>query len=399
MTIIFITAYPFNEDYALRYDFDILKRKGFKIIILNIARFVYSESIEKIPSYNKLDPVSGVNQERVESGKELEERLRNIESPKIVLLMTFKYRLLRIIKRAKVDYMRMVAAIPPIPHSDSKRQTFYQRTIRTVKSFKKRPGPYFFAILQRIFSYSLLGLNYPKYLIVHSNEAYRNCRYSVPEDRIIRLHSFDWDRYLKNKNMPRPDFIPDGNYYVFIADTPWGGHDYHFHNVAPVISKSEYSEIINSFFDFVESETGQKILIAAHPKHTREDNVYHGRPLYHFQTEQLIKYSTGVICHYSTAINFVVIHNKPLCMISMTKLKQDSYFHQYITAYEAALGTKIYYIDVEEDLGQMMDDGMFSYNPDIYEAFKKRYIVGDDFDETLYWERITDVLLQEYSTG
>ncbi len=123
--------------------------------------------------------------------------------------------------------------------------------------------------------------------------------------------------------------------------------------------------IINKFFGFIEELMGIRVVIAAHPKYTEEDNVYSGRSFLK-DTEQLIKYSSGVFLHYSSAVSFAVIHKKPVCFISADEIKQDMHFHGLISAFAEELKSRIYYIDRKEDLRCMKDNGIFSYNQNAY---------------------------------
>ena len=84
-TLIFLTVYPFNDDYAKKYGFNYLKGRGYNITILNIMAILYPHAVDELPVYTKLESVEGVEQEKIETNKQLDEALRAIKSKKIVL--------------------------------------------------------------------------------------------------------------------------------------------------------------------------------------------------------------------------------------------------------------------------------------------------------------------------
>ena len=399
-TIIFITTYPFNDDFALKYGFDMLKRKGFNIVILNVLNIIFPKASAKIPLYNKLYPVWDVPQTKVKFRSDLEYKLKTINGWKIVVLVIPPfYRILRVLKRVRVDYIEMLLNTRPksLPVNKKICDRFFLMLYRLftnpVGLFLKSILPKFTLCLLKGLPYQLLGIKYPKYVVLGSEIVHSRC-YSLSKSRIIKSHSFDYDRYLRNKGMSKSPNIPNEEYYVHIADNPWGGHDFALNGWKAIISKSLYTQIINKFLDYVEEKTGKKILIAAHPKHTSEDDIYNGRPFLYFDTEQLIKYSCGIICHFSGAMNFAVIHNKPICFISIREPKDSTYYKYDATAFASAVGAKIHPIETDEDLQQMMENGMFSYNSDSYEDYKRKYI-GINNEERLCWDIVADTLIQD----
>jgi hypothetical protein len=59
------------------------------------------------------------------------------------------------------------------------------------------------------------------------------------------------------------------------------------------------------------------------------------------------------------------------------------------------LGGIVHYIDTDNDLCQMMEEGIFSYNPDLYDDYKRKYIKCDNATDRLYWDVVADELLNE----
>ena len=220
-------------------------------------------------------------------------------------------------------------------------------------------------------------------------------KYSLSKSRVIYGHSYDYDRYLRNQRLVKPSFIPEEEYYVHLVNSPWKVHGYVLLDVDSTITKDEYKGIINKFHDFLEEETGKKIVIAAYPKARPEENIYNGRPFIYHNTEQLVKYSSGVICHHTGAINFAVIHKKPICLVSLRKLDMVPVFHYSTIAFAKALDLEIQYIDSDEDLERVVDTGIFVYNGQAYEDYTKKYLKTDQSGERLLWDTVCDVLCED----
>ena len=397
-TIIFITTYPFNDDFALKYGFDMLKRKGFNIVILNVLNIIFPKASAKIPLYNKLYPVWDVPQTKVKFRSDLEYKLKTINGWKIVVLVIPPfYRILRVLKRVRVDYIEMLLNTRPksLPVNKKICDRFFLMLYRLftnpVGLFLKSILPKFTLCLLKGLPYQLLGIKYPKYVVLGSEIVHSRC-YSLSKSRIIKSHSFDYDRYLRNKGMSKSPNIPNEEYYVHIADNPWGGHDFALNGWKAIISKSLYTQIINKFLDYVEEKTGKKILIAAHPKHTSEDDIYNGRPFLYFDTEQLIKYSCGIICHFSGAMNFAVIHNKPICLIGLKCFPKYSDFTMENKHCSKELNVPLHCIDTEKDVHDLLKTEIFSINQKSYREYMQKNVLSEFNSNKRIWEIVSDAI-------
>jgi hypothetical protein len=241
----------------------------------------------------------------------------------------------------------------------------------------------------------LFNVEPPEYVIVTSAASVPS--YILSKSKVIYTHSFDYDRYLRNKDKPRPKIVPDEDYYVYLPAVFGYGLSGIMEKWSPLLSRNELVEIVNRFLGFVEERTGKKIIIAPNPKHASSEwNQYEGRPFIGFETEQLIKYSSGVLTHGSTSIQFAIIHGKPLEFLAIRSLGHHFSHNLFCKAQVSALGGRVHYIDTDNDLCQLMEEGIFSsYNPDLYEDYKRKYIKCDNAADRLYWDVVADELLDE----
>ena len=273
-------------------------------------------------------PVFGINQFEVKSVKDLRRCLNDIEGWKIAILAGHPYlSILKVLKKAKVGYVRKFSNLGPTIKQVTQRG-YLGETIRVLRlsvSFRKL----FFCATNKIMPRfpRLFNVEPPEYVIVTSAASVPS--YILSKTKVIYTHSFDYDRYLRNKDKPRPKIIPDEDYYVYLPGIFAYGLGGIMEKCKPALSRNEIAEIINRFLGFVEKMTGKKIVIAPHPKHTSSQwNHYEGRPFIPYQTEQLIKYSSGVLNHGSLSIQFAIIHEKPLGFLAIRSLGR--YFQQTV---------------------------------------------------------------------
>jgi len=396
-TIVIITNYPFNEDHALKFGLDILKNRGFEIVVFNVYEILYRETVteykRKFAHGSQLRPVFGINQFEVKSVKDLRICLNDIKGWKIAILACHPYlSILKVLKKTKVGYVRKSSNMgPPIPVAQRGYLRGIIRVLRIFVSFKRL---FFYATnkIMPIFP-RLFNVEPPEYVTVTSAASVPS--YILSKTKVIYTHSFDYDRYLRNKDKPRPKIIPDEDYYVYLPGIFYGLSAI-VEKRKQVLSRNELVEITNRFLGFVEEMTGKKIIIAPHPKYASSEwNQYEGRPFIAYETEQLIKYSSGVLSCGSYAIKFAIIHEKPLGFLAIRSLGQYKSHTLVCKAQASALGGRVHYIDTDNDLCQLMEEGIFSYNPDLYEDFKRKYIKCDNATDRLYWDVVADELLNE----
>ena len=374
-----------------------LKKRGFDIVILHVFDYLFDDDLKAYSEqYGELTPVLGIEQTRIRSKSDFQKCLDNIQGWRIgIPLVPYGNELFKIIRQARIDYVVFNTGHHP---TYIETDEYSVRLSRFAKSFIRNPVETIYKGVWKKVSMQftnwfprLFGFRHPNYYIA-GTEVYPY-RIPIANTAIIHAHSFDYDRFLRNRGRSRPADIPDYEYYVFIADTPWGEHDFHLLGLSSYITKQEYSIAINKFLDYTEAKTGQKIIIAAHPKYSFKENIYNGRPFL-YDTEQLIKYSSGVIAHHSGAIKFAIIHAKPICFVSLWKMKNDHHFQKMIKAYADEIKAPIYYLYKDDSLRELTRSGFFYYDSNAYKKFSKKYInPGNSTTGCFLWDIVADELL------
>ena len=101
-------------------------------------------------------------------------------------------------------------------------------------------------------------------------------------------------------------------------------------------------------------------------------------------TEQLIKYSQGVICHFSGAISYAVLNHKPICFFYYKDWLQNDYIVNNTKQYTEALSTQANIIDDNFDYKKLN----FYYNKKSFNKYIQKYLKCYTKKTSSYWSGI-----------
>jgi len=151
-------------------------------------------------------------------------------------------------------------------------------------------------------------------------------------------------------------------------------------------SANDYYPNINKFFGQVEKLLGLRVVVAAHPRsnYSNQEKLFNNRTVIINQTANLIKYSTFVINHVSTATNFAVLYNKP--MVFITSSKYSSRLDRAIKFYAKLFKKK--FINLDSDNAKLDLD--LNFNVEIYKTYIKNYIKTPLTSEESIWKTFSE---------
>jgi len=131
--------------------------------------------------------------------------------------------------------------------------------------------------------------------------------------KIVELNTADYDEFLLHREF----HLENKNNYIVFLDQYLPYHpDARFLKIKTVEPEKYFKEI-NSFFDKLEEKTGQKVIIAAHPKADlyKEINPYNNRTIFFNKSNDLVKQASLVLTHASTAVCFPICYEKRLILL------------------------------------------------------------------------------------
>ncbi|MFM6928212.1 MAG: hypothetical protein ACKOX6_07095 [Bdellovibrio sp.] len=182
---------------------------------------------------------------------------------------------------------------------------------------------------------------------------------AVSSDKIIRGTSLDFNLFLDNPDKGKRDFI------VFIDEFEPFHPDYIRMGVKTIEAETYYLEL-NKFFEFIENKWSLPVVIAAHPLADlkKYEAYFRGRSFFKGKTVELIRDSSVVVSHTSTAVQMSMLYNRPLVLIytaDMLERYKASVIQQY-----KEYGFKLFNIsDINE---------WSKINPKVDEELYARYI-------------------------
>jgi len=244
-----------------------------------------------------------------------------------------------------------------------------------------KPGVLMSMVFYRI-PYKMLGIK-PADFVLARGEKYITSGLAVNEKtEIVWVHYYDYDVYLKDRNIN--DSVSK-NTGVFIDEYLPFHSDYAYSGLRVPATPDEYYPKIIRFFDYLEGEFGLKIIIAAHPRSRYEDypDFFGGRPVLRGRTSELVKKSEFIIMHTSTAINYAVLYEKPVIIITTDKYNKGLTEDPTPEWLAGFFGKKVHNLDYpyEFDLSKEL-----CVDNNAYHAYRNAYIKKDGTEDLLSWQ-------------
>ena len=210
----------------------------------------------------------------------------------------------------------------------------------------------------------------------------------APSTEVVWAHTMDYDVFRRCDDVDAADGEEIGIFidqnFPFHPDRLWKKR------LSFDIDIDEYFSTLRSFFTFIEKELGVRIVIAAHPKSDYGElpDYFGGRKVIRGNTAQLVSISRFVITHYSTAINFSILFEKPILLVT-TREFAKTFRQGYIQTMSGLLKKHIILANDPKD--KDFESEML-INQDAYQTYKEEYIKKNNSPNKLLWEIVTDYL-------
>jgi hypothetical protein len=166
---------------------------------------------------------------------------------------------------------------------------------------------------------NLVNFFFVKIIMIAGRESPDDKNIFYSQKKKIYTNSYDYNQYLriiKKKNIKKK------NYLLYI-DQNLIGHPAFFIEKRKSWTNKGFYKKLNSFLYFLGKKNGLKIKVALHPKNKNFKNLFSkGYSCYYNKTAKLIKDSSHVLTHYSTAVSFGVLFNKPITFLTSNELNQ-----------------------------------------------------------------------------
>jgi len=380
-TILFLIDTPFNKRDFERFGIKLLQENGFNIKIWDLTEILH-HNLNYIPcDAINLSLCNTFNNKNCVLNK-IKNLLPNTYIINFIGYSSKSYWLYKIISNSKAKYaVFMGNSIPKIINNNRKKISYIKKinNIRTkdLTNFIKR---FFYKI-----PFSWIGIKPANLVLAGGEQCFQNLYPIDKSTKILWAHAFDYDIYLKNKNIP----FSNQSIAVFIDEYVPFHPDYSRYGIQPPDNENNYYNKLNKFFDYVEKTLNIKVIIAAHPRSYYENKDYFkGRECVRNKTFELIKKSRLVLTHSSTSINFVALLYKPVIFITSYELDK-SWLGPMIKTMSNYFKKDPIFMDDNKNINWK---NQIKVNNIDYDNYRRKYIKTDNSEDILFWQMVSNRL-------
>ena len=372
------------------FGIELMKRNGYEVEYWDITSVLYPNLFKQ---YSPPDRMYYEGLKIFNDEKELYKELASLDEEAFIL-NTVMYvanqkfiRFFKMLSRTKTDYaLFMVGAIPE--KKDIRDITITASGLFNLisKVFRLSPAKLWNKMVMSMLPFRWLGIKPARILLV----AGTGCRkYNFPIDKdteILNVHSLDYDEYLKKKDekyIKRPIAVFLDSSIPFHPDWECG-------NAKPRMDSAKYYSLLSCLFDKIEKELELEVVIAAHPRSKYEEmpDCFGRRECVRNRTIELVRESSLVLTHSSTAVTFANLLFKPIVFLTMAEF-EDCVLGSVINAMAELHGKKVIHIDGDLSIDWNHE---FIVDQNSYKLYKNAYIKTDNSPELPFWQIVADHL-------
>jgi hypothetical protein len=250
----------------------------------------------------------------------------------------------------------------------------YYSTLSFFRYFLKKPKTVFYSVQESIYSKQITG----------------------KRSTIIPYCSFNYDAYLNAALSKESSIMLIKPYFIFIDQYLSNHPDFHKHKKRPPVTEKYYASL-NSFCKRLSDYSGCEYIVASHPRRPSEESKsFDTQYVFDYKSAFMIKDCDFVVAHYSMAIDFAVLFEKPVLLITTDEI-EESWVNKFIISLSMNLNTKIINIDKPFDSGviESVLQTDFQERKKIYDNFKLKHILYDGANVFRTYEIIYKEIVRE----
>jgi len=228
------------------------------------------------------------------------------------------------------------------------------------------------------------------FLITNNYEESRKYYNDPIAKKIILAHNRDYDLFLQlEKGDSVASLSLQKEEYIVFVDQNITRHTDFIRSDDEFVDEEVYFENLNSFFNLLKSKYDLDIKVAIHPRADEQYiKLFNSVATYKNMTLELIRGAKFVIMHYSTAVNFAVLYNKPIIFFYDSEFERVG-LAKSVRAFSKAFGFEA--IDISSNDFDLKP----SYDKDRYLEYMHKYIKQDFKNDKLFWQIFYDEYIDE----
>ena len=373
-----------KRDYD-RFGIELLRKRGFNVAVLDLTEWLNPQYLKNYQPPDVVTYEAVVQIATIKAVESFFEKNSDIFCFDFIRLYPKTAPLYKVLKKYKVKYAAFYSnCIPLVP---SVKQNIVQSVLRRIK------GLTWERILSKLrylyINANIESFQIPELVLLGGQESVQSIPRYMQDIEKLWVHSFDYDLYLKNKNSQEKGA---GKYIVYLDEFyPFHPDLMIYELPIPFIDAPKYYEGLCRLFEDIEEKTGWPVVIAAHPRSTYEalPDYFKGRKCERFKTIELVRDSSGVIAHSSTAIGFAALFKKPILFCTNNELDQ-SMFGSLIANYAEEFGKELHNMDSALNIEYKSE---LAINEQIYNGYVAKYIKKPGTPEKYYWDIVAEKFL------
>ncbi len=397
--IVFLALRPVSSFEEERWHFGYLRSQGFEVVVFDLTRLI-NKGWEKYKAVvnSVVQPLQGDYIRCVNSYSEFETLVQRFSGNSLfidylvgVSAVTLKEeRIFRLLKKHNAQYTFLSSGALPISSSLAANMSGKVNAFQS-KAAKVLANPY--SLLNYLASKIILILTrhhiaYPLPAVIFGGNSEVLRRYvdarGFDKTKIVPIHSSDHDAsvlFLRGTGNKMPE---SEDICVFLDEAATHHSDFAILGIKPA-AEEIYFEAMNRFFNFVESNTGLRVIVAAHPRSNYESmpGIFGGREVIKGKTVELVARCKLVVMHMSTSLSYAVLFKKSVVTVKIPGMMLNSQLNLMVETMGAAIGSKPIDIVKDELAASLLQR---EYNLEKYLEYEKRYVKTAGDDELPGWK-------------
>lgn len=405
-TIIFLTRRPISVFEEEKWCFEYLRSQGFKVEVFVLTGLLYKNMATRNSVVNLVgQPLQGDFIHYIDSYQEFENLVGRTSAHSLFIdyvmgnldLTLKEEKIFRLMGKHGARYAFISNGALPFPSllvrdRRGKLKAFRSKVVKAITN----PGMLLEYVASRVILLLTRRCNiYPLPMVIFGGDSEILQRYIqarlIEKKTIVPVNSFDYDscilllRGLGNKLPENEDVC------VFLDEAATHHPDCAMLGVEPAAGEP-YFTAMNHFFDFVEKNTGCKVVIAAHPRSNYEDmpNVFGGRTVIKGKTAELVAKSKLVVMHSSTSISYAVFFKKPVISLKIPGMRPGNQADRMVETMAVTIGNKPVDLAKDELTPPLLQCGC---NLEKYAEYEKRYVRTEGAEESPVWAIVAKTIL------
>lgn len=392
-TICFLFETPILESYYHRYGMNYLEQNGYRILALDLSPILNLSANNSVTSdlVNYDDKRYSV----ILSKEQFNSTISGFDS-NVLVIVTFSF-------ERKFFFIYKELTTQNISYGNlSRMDTGIE--ISTKENFGMKLKSYVNNLtLEKV--YSSILYRFPKkwfhlkaadFIIfggTQNSELYYKINLCDERTKVEYIHSFDYEIFLDIKDKKPSEKLD--KYCVFIDQYL----PYHPDRSQDdfCINANQYYHELKQFFKLIEEILNIKVIVSAHPRsdYSKHPDVYEDFTLVKGKTAELIKDCEFAFTHFSTAVSYAVLFEKPLFFITNDEIDNFPLKRKYVQLYAAELGTSVLNLSQATEINSLHLLKTLTLNKACYDSYIEHYI-KKEFKEVnrfdSFWKRFIELI-------